>query len=114
VGRDLGKYRSLAVVRWADGRLERPWLVNNPEQVPLLVGLLRGLSAGHAVTVALKPSGPDGDPVRQAVAGAGLRVLRVSPKAAHAYAEVFDGGPSPPDGKEAASQTVPSVALRTS
>jgi hypothetical protein len=34
VGLDIGRYQILAVVHWADGRFERPWLVNHPEQVP--------------------------------------------------------------------------------
>ena len=33
---------------------------------------------------------------------AGIAVVRVSPKAAHDYAEVFDGVPSQHDGKDAA------------
>jgi transposase len=102
VGLDIGKFRVLAVARWADGQFERPWLVNNPEQLPLLVALLRRLSHGRALTVALEPSGTYGDPVRQAVTDAGLSVQRVSPKAAHDYAEVFDGVPSQHDGKDAA------------
>jgi transposase len=102
VGLDIGKYRILAVVRWGDGHFERPWLVTNPEQVPVLVTLLRRLTDGHALTVALEPSGTYGDPVRQAMTDAGLRVQRVSPKAAHDYAEVFDGVPSQHDGKDAA------------
>jgi transposase len=52
--------------------------------------------------VALEPSGTYGDPLRQAVTDAGLTVLRVSSKAAHDYAEVFDGVPSQHDGKDAA------------
>jgi transposase len=102
VGLDIGKYRILAVARWADGQFERPWLVDNPEQLPLLVAALRRLSDGRALTVALEPSGTYGDPVRQAVTDAGLCVQRVSPKAAHDYAEVFDGVPSQHDGKDAA------------
>lgn len=102
VGLDIGKYRILAVLRWADGHFERPWLVNNPEQVPRLVTLVRCLADAHAATVALEPSGTYGDPVRQALTDAGLTVQRVSPKAAHDYAEVFDGVPSQHDGKDAA------------
>lgn len=102
VGLDIGKYRVLAVARWPDAQFERPWLVANPEQVPDLVALLRRLGGAHAVTVALEPSGTYGDPVRQALTDAGLTVQRVSPKAAHDYAEVFDGVPSQHDGKDAA------------
>jgi transposase len=73
-----------------------------PEQLPDLLALLRQLGQEQAVTVALEPSGTYGDPLRQALTDAGLSVLRVSPKAAHDYAEVFDGVPSQHDGKDAA------------
>jgi transposase len=102
VGLDIGKFRVLAVARWPDGQFARPWLVAHPEQLPDLLALLRQLSQHHAVTVALEPSGTYGDPLRQAVTDAGLTVQRVSPKAAHDYAEVFDGVPSQHDGKDAA------------
>jgi transposase len=102
VGLDIGKYRLSAVARWPDGQFERPWLVDNPAQLPELVRLLGQLRQQHALTVALEPSGTYGDPVRQALTDAGLSALRVSPKAAHDYAEVFDGVPSQHDGKDAA------------
>jgi transposase len=102
VGLDIGKFRLLAVARWPDGHFERPWLVANPEQLPDLLALLRRLAQGHRLTLALEPSGTYGDPLRQALADAGLAVQRVSPKAAHDYAEVFDGVPSQHDGKDAA------------
>jgi transposase len=92
----------LAVARWPDAQFERPWLVANPEQLPDLLALLQQLGQAHAVTVALEPSGTYGDPLRQALTDAHLTVQRVSPKAAHDYAEVFDGVPSPHDGKDAA------------
>jgi transposase len=102
VGLDIGKYRVLAVARWPDGQFERPWLVANPEQLPDLLALLRRLRQGHPLAVALEPSGTYSDPIRQALTDAGLAVQRVSPKAAHDYAEVFDGVPSQHDGKDAA------------
>jgi transposase len=102
VGMDQGKFEHLAVARWPDGQLERPWRVASPEQVPELVDLLRRLAQGRSLTVALEPSGTYGDPLRQAVNDAGIAVVRVSPKAAHDYAEVFDGVPSQHDGKDAA------------
>ena len=102
VGFDVGKYRLAAVARWPDGRFERPWLADNPAQVPRVVCLLQQLAAQRSVTVALEPSGTYGDPLRQALQDAGLTVQRVSPKAAHDYAEVFDGVPSQHDGKDAA------------
>jgi transposase len=102
VGVDVGKYQLVAVGRWIDGRFERPWRVANPGQIRDLVGLLKGLASQRAVTVALEPSGTYGDALRQALQEAGLPVRRVSPKAAHDYAEVFDGVPSQHDGKDAA------------
>jgi hypothetical protein len=98
VGIEVGKFRLAAVARWADGRFERPWRVANPEQVPDFVGLLAELATRRPVTVALEPSGTYGDPLRQALQDAQLAVQRVSPKAAHDYAEVFDGVPSQHDG----------------
>jgi hypothetical protein len=50
----------------------------------------------------MEPSGIYGDALRQALADAGVAVQRISPKAAHDYAEVFDGVPSQHDGKDAA------------
>ena len=102
VGVDVGKYRLSAVARWPDGAFERPWGIANPEQIPELVTVLRQLGQGHPLTVALEPSGTYGDPLRQALGDAGIRVQRVSPKAAHDYAEVFDGVPSQHDHKDAA------------
>ena len=52
--------------------------------------------------VALEPTGTYGDPLRQALSDAHLGAHRVSPKAAHDYAEIFDGVPSKHDGKDAA------------
>jgi transposase len=63
---------------------------------------LRQLRAERGLRVALEPSGTYGDALRQALTDAGLEVRRVSPKAAHDYAEVFDGVPSQHDGKDAA------------
>jgi hypothetical protein len=102
VGVDVGKFQLAAVGRWADGQFERPWRVANPGQVRDLVDLLAALASQRAVTVALEPSGTYGDPLRQALQEAGLATRRVSPKAAHDYAEVFDGVPSQHDGKDAA------------
>jgi transposase len=102
VGVDVGKFQLAAVGRWADGQFERPWRVANPGQVRDLVGLLGALASQRTVTVALEPSGTYGDPLRQALEEAGLATTRVSPKAAHDYAEVFDGVPSQHDGKDAA------------
>ena len=102
VGFDVGKRRLLAVVRWEDGRFERPWLAENPGEVPVLVGLLKRLSAGRRLRLAMEPTGTYGDALRQALWDAGMPLERVSGKAAHDYAEIFDGVPSQHDGKDAA------------
>jgi transposase len=102
VGCDVSKDEVLAVVRWGAGDFERPWRVENPTEVREFVQLLGELGRGRELTVALEPTGTYGDPLRQALSDAGLRVQRVSPKAAHDYAEVFDGVPSQHDGKDAA------------
>jgi transposase len=102
VGGDIGKYEILAVPRWGNADFGRPWRARNPEQIPDLVGVLAQLAQGRRLRVALEPSGTYGDALRQALDDAGLEVWRVSPKAAHDYAEIFDGVPSQHDGKDAA------------
>lgn len=102
VGLDISKEEVWVVVRWEGGEFERPWRAKSPREVPVLVEQLVELSRGREVTVALEPTGTYGDPLRQALEKAGLTVHRVSPKASHDYAEVFDGVPSQHDGKDAA------------
>jgi transposase len=102
VGVDVGKHKLFAVCRWADGTFERPWRINNPGEIGDLVTLLQCVAAGRQLVVAMESSGTYGDALRQALAEAGLVVQRVGTKAAHDYAEVFDGVPSQHDGKDAA------------
>jgi transposase len=102
VGIDVGKYELLAVCRWADGQFTRPWRVQNPNELGALVALLQQVRADRPLVVALEPSGTYGDALRQALADSGFVVHRVGTKAAHDYAEVFDGVPSQHDGKDAA------------
>jgi len=102
VGFDIGKFHILAVPRWSNADFGRPWKVDNPQQIPALVGLLRQLAAGRHLRLAMEPSGTYGDALRQACADVNLDLWRVSPKAAHDYAEIFDGVPSQHDGKDAA------------
>jgi transposase len=102
LGIDVGKHDLWPVCRWADGRFERPWRVRNPGEIPSLLALIQRMSAGRKVVVALESSGTYGDALRQALADAGITVQRVSNKASHDYAEVFDGVPSQHDGKDAA------------
>ena len=102
VGFDVGKMQLRAVLNWGPADFERPWAIDSPTQIRLLVGLLKQLDQGRKLIVALEPSGTYGDVLRQACTDAGITVHRVSPKAAHDYAEVFDGVPSQHDGKDAA------------
>lgn len=102
VGFDMGKTEMFAVVRWANGEFERPWLVKNPDEIQELVGLLTRIAAERPVCLAMEPTGTYGDALRQALSDAGLSLHRVGAKAAHDYAEIFDGVPSQHDGKDAA------------
>jgi transposase len=102
LGFDVGKFDILAMPRWANADFGRPWRINNPGQLLDLVRLLPPLAQGRRLRLALEPSGTYGDALRQACHDAHLDVWRVSPKAAHDYAEIFDGTPSQHDGKDAA------------
>ncbi len=102
VGVDVGKLQVLCVVRDAAGYFERPWRVRCPQEVSMLVARLQELAALRPLTIALEPTGTYGDALRQAAGDAGLEVRRVGGKAAHDYAEIFDGVPSAHDGKDAA------------
>ena len=101
-GLDIGKFEVRAVVRWNGGSFERPWKAENPSQIELLVGLLRKVADSRPLVVAMESTGTYGDVVRARLHAAGLVVHRVGGKAAHDYAEVFDGVPSQHDGKDAA------------
>jgi transposase len=102
VGLDIGKVQIRAVARWANGTCDRPWRVQQPADLALLVALLRELSQGRQLRVVMEPTGTYGDAARQAFHDAGIAVWRVSTKAAHDYAEIYDGVPSQHDGKDAA------------
>jgi transposase len=102
LGIDVGKNDLWPVARWADGQFERPWRVKNPEEIPTLIALIQRMNTGRKLVVALESSGTYGDAFRQALADARIAVGRVSNKASHDYAEVFDGVPSQHDGKDAA------------
>jgi transposase len=102
LGVDVGKFDLWPVCRWADGRFERPWRVKNPREIPTLIALVKRMSVGRKLVVAMESSGTYGDPLRQALADNKIEVQRVSGKAAHDYAEVFDGVPSQHDGKDGA------------
>lgn len=102
VGVDVSKCELRLVPRWANGDLVRPIRVRQPSEVRQGVELLRKLSVGHELLVALEPTGRYGDVFRHACHQAGLIVHRVSAKISHDYAEVFDSVPSQHDGKDAA------------
>jgi hypothetical protein len=102
LGVDVGKFDLWPVCRWADSRFERPWRVKNPREIPTLIALVKRMSVGRKLVVAMESSGTYGDPLRQALADNEIKVQRVSGKAAHDYAEVFDGVPSQHDGKDGA------------
>lgn len=102
IGFDVSKHDLYGIVRWTDGRFERPFQAANPGQVRAVVALVQRLAEGRDLRIALEPTGTYGDALRQALDDVGLVVHRVSPKAAHDYAEVFDGVPSQHDGKDAA------------
>ena len=102
VGLDVSKEDVLVATRWGANDFERPWRADNPLEIARLVESLGQLGRDRAMVVALEPTGTYGDPLRQALADAGVAVHRVSPKASHDYAEVFDGVPSQHDGKDAA------------
>jgi len=101
-GLDIGKYEVRAVVRWKEGSFERPWKARNPSEIEAVVGLLRKVADHRALIVAMESTGTYGDALRAKLDQAGLEVHRVGGKAAHDYAEVFDGVPSQHDGKDAA------------
>jgi transposase len=102
VGLDVGKWEVRSMMRWQDGSLGQAWKIRQPSQLPELIACLQELSEGRQLLVALEPTGTYGEPLRQALTDAGLTVQRVSPKATHDYAEIFDGVPSQHDGKDAA------------
>jgi transposase len=102
IGFDIGKEEVLVVLRWHDGHFERPWLARNPVEAADLMSLLHRVGKDRVLRLAMEPTGTYGDVLRQAIADAGWRLDRVSTKASHDYAEVFDGVPSQHDGKDAA------------
>ena len=89
----------LSLGRWS---VRTPLASEEPEEIPALVALIKRMSTGRKLVVAMESSGTYGDALRQALADAEIEVQRVSSKASHDYAEVFDGVPSQHDGKDAA------------
>jgi transposase len=102
VGLDIAKLDFQAVLRNAVGQVQRPWKVRQPSEVKEFVERMVQVSQKHPVTIAMESTGTYGDVLRQSLGDAGLPVHRVSAKAAHDYAEVYDGVASQHDGKDAA------------
>ena len=102
VGLDVGKGEVFAVVRDRPGHFTRPWKTKQPSEIGGLITVLRGLAAVRPLVVAMESTGTYGDALRQAATDAQLDAHRVSGKATHDYAEIFDGVPSAHDGKDAA------------
>ena len=71
-GVDVGKRELCIVLRWSDGRFEKPWSVANPTQIPQLVQALSTLGQGREMQVAMEPTGTYGDALRQALSDAGI------------------------------------------
>lgn len=102
VGLDIAKSEVLAVARDQHGKFDHPWKVRQPEEIPDLIERLQQLGQGRDLVVAMESTGTYGDPLRQALHDAGLKLHRVSGKAASDYSEIFDNVPSQHDGKDAA------------
>lgn len=102
IGMDVGKDSIFVVARYSSGEFRRPWTVKNPSEIRYFAGFLRKLSQFRPVTPAMESTGTYGDALRQALTDAGVIPDRVSGKAVHDYAEIFDGVPSQHDGKDAA------------
>jgi transposase len=101
LGVDVGKASLYQGLWWKLEDFEQPWVARNPTDVGLVVELAKRLAQGRQFCVALESSGTYGDALRQALSDAKIQVRRVSSKASHDYAEIFDGVPSQHDGKDA-------------
>ena len=103
VSLDVAKEEIVVVVRWSDGNFERPWSVENPAQIGLLLELLKVLrEVCDSLIVGLESTGTYSEAVRLALTDASIAVHRVSGKAVADYSEIFDGVPSQHDGQDAA------------
>ena len=103
VGIDVGKDELFLMLRWKEnGTFAGPWRARNITQIREVVELLMTLANRCRLVVAMEPTGTYWDSLRYAMTQAGLTVHRVQGKAAHDYAEIFDGVPSQHDRKDAA------------
>jgi transposase len=101
VGIDVGKEDLSMMLRWDDGAYAGPWHSKNITEIRTVVEFLASVAHRRKLIVAMEPTGTYGDPLRHALTQAGLDVHRVQGKAAHDYAEIFDGVPSQHDCKDA-------------
>jgi transposase len=101
VGIDVGKADLSLMLRWDNGTYAGPWRAKNITEIRTVVEFLACLARKRKLIVAMEPTGTYGDPLRYALTQAGLDVHRVQGKAAHDYAEIFDGVPSQHDCKDA-------------
>ena len=103
VGLDVAKEEIVVVIRWNDGRFERPWKVKNPSEINLLVErlLLLKEACGNLV-IGLESTGNYSESIRFSLTETFLEVHRLSGKGVADYKEIFDGVPSQHDGKDAA------------
>jgi hypothetical protein len=60
VGLDVGKFRVFCVVRDGGGRFERPWRIDCPKEIGVLVTKLKELAASRLLVVAMEPTGAYG------------------------------------------------------
>ena len=102
VGIDVGKEDVFLTLRWEDGAFTGPWRAKNSRELRAIVEFLACVGHDRKLIVAMEPTGTYGDALRYALTQAGLNVHRVQGKAAHDYAEIFDGVPSQHDCKDAA------------
>ena len=102
LGLDVSKDDVKLMLRWESGQFAGVWRGENPGQIPRMVEMMCELCQGRRLRVAMEPTGTYGDALRQAMHRRGLALEKVSTKASHDYAEVFDGVPSQHDGKDAA------------
>lgn len=100
VGIDLAKEELYAAVTTWSNEVLTIVRFRQPEELEAFVALgLELAKVSEAVAFVMEPSGVYGDPLRQALADAGLVICRVNTNRSHAAAEVYDGVPSLHDAK---------------
>jgi transposase len=74
VGLDIGKSSIFGVLRWNERDFSRPWRIDNPNGLGVLVERLAQLGSGRLLTIAMEPTGTYGDALRHALADRGLPI----------------------------------------